>query len=159
MKKVIIAGMLLALCSTGFCQTDDPGCNLYATQKDTTCVSTSTCATATNCPRTQFTIVCPTDVYWIKAYTDCDGTNNAHCAACVKITDMSGTPLFQLNTEAECEEVEYCDSASWTPTSSGTYYLSVCLVPCNEVDGETCCGGQYDCEAWGIISKSQLSCD
>lgn len=159
MKKVIIAGMLLALCSTGFCQTDDPGCNLYATQKDTTCVSTSTCATATNCPTQSFTIVCvPNATYWVKGFTKCEGTHCAHCAACVKVKDSGGATVVSFDTrDVECQRGEYCQTVTWTPSTAGAYSLEVCLVPCNSVDGSTCCD-EYDCRAIGEISSQTLSC-
>ncbi len=159
MKSLLLSGLLLVgLCSICLGQTDDPGCNLYASQKDSDCDGESTCATATNCPTVSFKVVC-NDTYWIKAWTDCGLTHCAHCASCVSIyTDPPGaTPVYFLSTEEECDETECCQVVTTTLTA-GNYLLKICLVPCNEVDAETCCGGA-PCVAWGEISKYSLSCE
>jgi hypothetical protein len=158
MKKLLLTlALQMFFWAVVFGQTDDPGCNLSASITDSNCEATSTCATATNCPSTSFTVVCPNNTYWVKAYTKCDGTHCAHCKACLKITDSGGRTVVLFDTGNECNSNDCCEVQTWVPGSTGTFHIQVCLVPCNSVDGSVCCE-EFSCNAIGIVSSNTLTC-
>ena len=156
MKLMFLIGLLLASWAAVFAQGDVPGCNLYVTAKDDNCSGTTTCAQADRCETVPFRVVCA-NAYWIKAQTDCGQTHCAHCASCVYIyTDPPGPNYVKfVSTTDVCDDADCCKFDTWTP-AAGNYLLKVCLIPCNEVDEETCCSGI--CTAWGYVSSQSLSC-
>ncbi len=164
MKKALMIGMLMVVCSTAFAQMDNPGCSLDVTQKDSNCGLNTNCANVLSCPTASFSVTagCPTNL-WIKAWTACLGSNCPpcqHCASCVSIYTSGGAFVVSLNTELECDENgggTCCDVIQHT-FAPGNYVMHVCLVPCNDIDGETCCTAGYPFAAFGRVSQSTLSC-
>jgi hypothetical protein len=155
-KHVMMISLQLLLCSMVFAQMDNPGCSIGALQSDATCEEESTCNNATQCPSAQFKVQCSGTIRF-KAYTTCATTNCAHCASCVTITTLGGTPLLAFDSYNACSQGNCCKTSSLY-LAAGNYLMYVCLVPCNEVDGETCCSGGYNCVAWGAVSSNSLSC-
>ncbi|MBK6765119.1 MAG: hypothetical protein IPG71_02065 [bacterium] len=158
MKKWLLTGLLSLLCFTSAqAQSDDPGCHFGASVSDTNCVARTTCTTATQCPRTQFTVRCAGTIRFKALTVAADGTNCAHCAACVTVTTLGGAPLLTFDTSAECNTTACCDTSSLS-MSAGNYYMYVCLVRCNDVDNKPCCTDGHGFSAWAFVSDQPLSC-
>lgn len=157
-KHALLIVLQLLFCSLVMGQTDNPGCQKNISHKDSDCSQSSTCATATACPQLRFSMDC-TSSYSVIAYTECSGTGCSHCASCVRIRTLDGTIVFEITTSGVnyCQQGDCCETGIWTPSATGDYYLEVCLVPCQSVDGEVCCI-DYGCAAWGKISDGALSC-
>ncbi len=157
MKKLILLAISQILfCSVLFAQTDNPGCYFLTSVTDATCNENFTCASAGQCPRTQFSVQCSGTIRFM-AYTDCSTTNCKHCAACATISTLNGVPLLTFDTDAECDNNGFCETQSMY-LASGSYIMQVCLVPCNALDGAACCSEGHNCVAWLTASSDPLTC-
>lgn len=159
MKKVLLVGMLLAVCATTFAQTDDPGCNIVVTLSDKNCTTgqSTPCNFTTGCSQTsEFTLVCGGQ-YSLKAWITCDQGSCSNCAACVNIyRSGTGDLVASCTNAAVCDDDDCCEICTTNYLDQGGYVMRVCLVPCSAESQETCCSGA--CTAWGTISTNTLSC-
>lgn len=156
--KHVLMVLFSLLCFTyAQAQSDDPGCHFGASVSDTNCVVRTTCATATQCPRTQFTVRCAGTIRFKALAVSEDGANCAHCAACVTITTLGGAQLLTFDTSTECDNTDCCDISS-LQMAAGNYYMYVCLVPCNDVDNEPCCTDGHGYSAVAYVSDQPLYC-
>lgn len=158
LKRVLLLATHLLFCAALFAQTDNPGCNLYASRSDQGCTTgQEDCIFTSGCTSYSFSVVCA-GTYWIKASVSCTGTSCTNCAACVNIYEVGGEGQLIASTTTLDNCGATCCAVSSRTLQAGNYIMYVCLRDCPGGNRIACCGANPPCVATGIVSSQQLNC-
>lgn len=154
-KQVLLVMLQLLFCSIVFGQTDDPGCYVFTSATDQTCLGTLSCTYAAGYTASSFRVVC-NGWYTITAWTEiCEGSNCGHCASCVAIYTSTGTFVGDCTSAVGCPSD--CCKACALQLSPGSYQLRVSLRACGQNDIGACCE-EHGCKAFGTLTNGILEC-
>jgi len=156
MKRLLILTTHLLFCALLFAQTDNPGCNLYASVSDIDCLPNLTCSFTTGYTSTSFTVVCK-GWYTLMAWTDNTGASCAHCASCVAIY-QNGQQVAWHSSGSVCDDGNgnCCERLS-VQLTPGNYELRASLRACQQIDVDACCR-EFQYHAFGSVTSGIVNC-
>lgn len=154
-KLMLLILTQILLCAALLAQTDDPGCNLFASTSDAGCLPTLACTYNNGYTSTSFTVVCK-GLYTIKAWVPYTQSDCAHCASCVAIYANGQFVAEATTAGAACTSSECCRTTTLQLTP-GTYELRVSLRACNTIDIGICCE-QFPFRAYCSVSSGIIQC-
>jgi hypothetical protein len=130
------------------------------------CLEDNTCSDVgctenltTNCKRLEFTPSCDA-TYTFEVWTECTNvtSNCTDCRSCANLFIVSGGSEIQYANchTHECDIGNCKSTCSVSLTSSRTYALYVCKVPCEEA--QDCDDCEEDCVSYACLSYGVTSC-